>query len=117
MELSAEELERQKADDAKLDAFIDESGDGALVVKLSERIELDGDPVHRLTLRRIRVRDVRAARGLTDDAAIDAYADALVSPAGATEELACDHDYAVVLRAVVRQLGKFREGGRQPSQS
>ncbi len=107
-----EEAKRIRAAMDAADARIAESGD-ALIVRLLVPIEVDGDELARLTLGPVRVRHTRAVRGERDNAGMtERYADLLVEPQGAFDELTCEEDYIAVCRAVERQLGKFREGGR-----
>lgn len=98
---------------AELDAAderIIEGDAGTLIVKLRVPIKVGGEDFYRLTFGRIRVRHVRATRPAPDP--LEAYADLLIEPAGAFDELLSDDDYTACLRAAERQLKKFRGGGR-----
>lgn len=96
---------------AELDERIVENADGTLIVRLVEPITVDGQELGRLTVRRVRVRDVRAVFGVPEIQAL-AYADLLIEPARALDELATEYDFNVALRAVERALEKFRSAGR-----
>lgn len=95
----------------RLDAHIEENSDGSLIIRLVRAVEFRGEKLHRLTLRRVKVRDVRIAEGKTKLEQAHVFADLLVQPEGAVAELESDWDYAVVQRAVGRQLGKYQEAG------
>lgn len=94
---------------AEADARLEENGDGTIIVRLLCPVQVAGETLHRLTVGRVKVRHVRDSRGREDE--VDHYADALVRPAGAVGELESDADYTAVIRAVERQLGKYRAGG------
>lgn len=109
-----EELERVKrelrAELTATDARITENRDGTLIIDLVEPISVAGETHARLTVGRVRVKHVRAARGAEYE--LEAYAEQLVSPAGAYDELTSDADLAAIWRAAERQLGKFRRAGK-----
>ena len=79
--------------------------DGRIVVNLFEPVRMDEGAIRAtLSIRPIKVKDVRRARS-TGDAA--AYADSIVEPAGTFDELTNDDDYQLVMLAVGDQLGKY----------
>lgn len=108
-------IERARREMVAADARIEDGGEGSLIVRLVEPITVAGAQLTRITVDRVRVRHVRACRDAPSSS--EAYADALITPSGAFDELGSDLDYTAVLRAVERQLGNFREGGRPSSQS
>lgn len=91
------------------DERIVENPDGTFIVKLVEPIKVADTEHTRVTIERLRVRDIREARHAPDR--IEAYAERLCRPAGAFDELVRDDDYAAVCRAVERALGKYRAAG------
>ena len=109
------EVEAVQREMEAADARIIENADGTLIVRLEVPVRVGGADHERLTIGRVRVRHLRAARGA--EHVLEAYAEQLISPAGALDELASERDYYAVLRATDRALGKFREGGRPSSPS
>ena len=94
---------------ARADERIEQNADGSFILRLYVPIVVDGEKTARLTLRPIRVRDVRAVRGAGSEAEL--YAERLIAPAGAFDEIASDADFTIAIRAVSRALGNFRGGG------
>ncbi|MEM7607333.1 MAG: hypothetical protein AAF411_18430 [Myxococcota bacterium] len=95
----------------KLRERIREHHDGTLIVTLVQPVEMEGGTMRStLSLRRIRVRDVRAAAKNGGNS--EAFADELVEPKGAFDLLTADVDCAAVIVAVGDQLGKYQQAGR-----
>lgn len=83
-----------------------ENADGVIVLKLHVPIEYKGEKVARVTMRRVKVRDMRRAEvGLEVD--MMALTASLVEPP-VFEDLESDDDAALFVAAGARQLGKFR---------
>jgi hypothetical protein len=89
-----------------------EHDDGAIIVDLKMPIKMGDSTRRTLSVRTVKVRDVRAARRSVDGLSMDAYADELVEPKGAFDLIECDDDCAAVIIACGDQVGKYRRGGR-----
>lgn len=92
---------------------IDENADGTMIVRLVMPPEVNGTKHRKLTVRPVKVRDVRAVGA--DGGSPEEYAARLVEPPEAFDELECERDYSAVLVAVDDQLGKFRRTGWEAS--
>lgn len=101
-----------------LDEFVDENVDGTHSVSLVSPVTLDGKTVAKVTLRRVKVRDVlQVGRGDDNFVRLKDLAPLLAEPAGIVDELELSADYEAVLYAAERALGKYQSGGRSSSQS
>lgn len=111
---AAAELEKEnartRAEMDACDARIDANSDGTFIIRLIEPIVVDGKEHGRLTLGRVKVRHAREVRGI--ELHLEAYAERLLVPHGALDELTTELDYITCMRAAERALGKFRAAGR-----
>lgn len=105
-----QEREELEALGRELDERISENADGSIIVRLLRPVR--SGEVSRVTLRPVRVGDVRACRDVLEGRRVEAYTDRLLSPAGILDELESDLDFAAVLRATGRALGKFHGPGK-----
>lgn len=90
---------------AVADGHASENADGVLVLRLHTPVEYAGEKVTRVTMRRVKVRDMRAAeRELKTDLIL--LTASLTSPP-VFDELESDDDATMLLAAGARQLGKY----------
>lgn len=93
-----------------VESRIIENSDGTLIVRLVEPVKLRGETVERVTLRRIRARDVRLYAddgGLVTTSQVLDLAMAITTPSGVADELLCEADLQAVMEATVRLARKF----------
>lgn len=114
-ELTAEEQAKLDAEieawRAKLDARIQENNDGTMIVDLACAVDFDGVALTRVTVRTVKVRDIRARNRAADDEQGHMIAELLTAPSGVYDELRSELDMSAVYRAADRQLGKYQTAG------
>ena len=114
MEPAEEEPTEEAIEEARaqLDAHITENADGMLIIRLVAAVDVDGAPVTRATMRRVKVRDVRAARNAAEEDRLELLAEVLCG--GIYDDLESDFDRLLLLRAADKQLGKYLAHGSPP---
>ncbi len=83
---------------------------GDIVVELSSPVTFEGTEVSKVTVRAIRVRDVKRAK-LSYGPEGETILEVIAEPSGIAEELASERDHEACLMAAGKQMGKYRRAG------